>query len=380
MKLLYLTCALMLIFQLPAAAQSTTNTSSDESAITEVEKINRGIRERAAAEKKQQEQLQQAAEQEQRERTKAEREYPARRKAAQAQIEALPESPDKQQKLDKFNCTYPPPSILPPEPRDVAECVRAAAQLRAEEAANEAAKEAQELREASIRRTEQLRAEEAANEAANEAQELREASIRRTEQLRAETAANEAQKLREASIRRTEQLRAEAAANEAQKLTEASIRHTEQLRAEAAAMAHVGSIEEATAAYRRGDYVTASRLFQPIANAGNGDAQTLLGVMYYDGKGVAQDYSKAIKWYRKAANQGHAEAQFFLGVMYYGGKGVRQDYVEAHKWYNLAASRHSATEGAQRDIALKFRDTVASKMTPAQIAEAQKRARKWKPK
>jgi Sel1 repeat len=335
MKLLYLTCALILIFQLPAAAQSTKDSASDESAVTEVEKINRGIRERAVAEKKQQEQLQQAAEQEQRERTKAEREYPAKRKAALAQIEALPESPDKQQKMDRFNCTYPPSSIFPAEPREVAECVRATAQLRAEEAARQATEE-----------TATQAAEEAARQAATQA---------------AEEAARQA-------------------ANEAQKLRETSIRRTEQLRSEAAATARIGSLEEATAAYRRGDYETALRLFLPIANAGNGDAQTLLGIMYYDGKGVAQDYSKAIKWYRMAAAQGLTEAQFFLGVMYAGGKGVRQDYVEAHKWYNLAASGQRATEGEQRDMAFKFRDAVASMMAPAQIAEAQKRARMWKPK
>jgi len=85
-----------------------------------------------------------------------------------------------------------------------------------------------------------------------------------------------------------------------------------------------------------------------------------------------------VKWYRKAAEQGNADAQFFLGFMYDAGRGVPQDYAQAHMWYNLAASRFPPGEG--RDIAAKNRDIVAIWMTPAQISEAQKLAREWRPK
>ncbi len=76
--------------------------------------------------------------------------------------------------------------------------------------------------------------------------------------------------------------------------------------------------------------------------------------------------------------QGYAFAQFALGSMYEKGQGVPQDYVQAHTWYNLAASR--SPPGTDRDNAVKNRDIVAAKMTPAQIAEAQRLAREWKPK
>ena len=66
--------------------------------------------------------------------------------------------------------------------------------------------------------------------------------------------------------------------------------------------------------------------------------------------------------------------------MYLNGHGVPQDYVQAHKWINLAASRFTASETENRDKAVKNRDIVAAKMTLAQIAEAQKLAREWKPK
>jgi TPR repeat protein len=66
--------------------------------------------------------------------------------------------------------------------------------------------------------------------------------------------------------------------------------------------------------------------------------------------------------------------------MYDKGQGVPQDYVQAHMWYNLAASRFSASEAEGRNSAVEFRDLTAALMTPAQIAEAQKLAREWKPK
>jgi uncharacterized protein len=87
-----------------------------------------------------------------------------------------------------------------------------------------------------------------------------------------------------------------------------------------------------------------------------------------------------VRWYRKAAEQGEASAQSDLGAMYESGQGVTQDHVLAHMWFNLATSRYPASEQEGREKARRNRDSVASKMTPAQIAEAQRLAREWKPK
>jgi hypothetical protein len=109
------------------------------------------------------------------------------------------------------------------------------------------------------------------------------------------------------------------------------------------------------------------------AEQGDALAQYNLGVMYAKGQGVVQDYKEAAKWYRLAAEQGSAEAQSNLGFLYEEGQGVPQDYVEAHMWFNLGGA-----SGDARGI--KNRDIIARKMTPEQIAEAQRRAREWKPK
>ncbi len=131
------------------------------------------------------------------------------------------------------------------------------------------------------------------------------------------------------------------------------------------------------------DYAEAMKWTRKAAEQGQRDAQNDLGLMYHYGQGVPQDYAEAVKWYRKAAEQGNAAGQLNLGVMYGDGRGVPQDYVQAHMWFSLAASRSSPglrIPSKHRDDAVKNRDIIAARMTPAQIAEAQRLAREWKPK
>ncbi len=106
----------------------------------------------------------------------------------------------------------------------------------------------------------------------------------------------------------------------------------------AAGPAVAGPFEDALAAYDKGDYATALRLWRPFANQGYAAAQNNLGFMYEKGEGVPQDYAQALAWYRKAANQGYAAAQFNLGLMYHRGEGVPQDYAQALAWYRKAVA------------------------------------------
>lgn len=125
-------------------------------------------------------------------------------------------------------------------------------------------------------------------------------------------------------------------------------------------------------AYERGDYATALKEWGPMAQQGDAGVQLMLGTMYEEARGVAQDYREAARWYRLAPDQGNQLAQVNLGDLYVVGQGVPQDFVQAHMWFNLAGSAGSKE-------AIKSRDIVAKKMTPAQIAEAQKLAREWTP-
>ena len=85
-----------------------------------------------------------------------------------------------------------------------------------------------------------------------------------------------------------------------------------------------------------------------------------------------RDYATAVRLIRPLAEQGNANAQYNLGTFYDNGLGVPQDKVRAYMWFSL-----SAAQG--REGAAAFRDLIARRMTPAQIAEAQKLAREWKP-
>lgn len=91
-------------------------------------------------------------------------------------------------------------------------------------------------------------------------------------------------------------------------------------------------------------------------------------------------YKTAYGIWKELADQGDAHAQNRLGNMYAEGKGVPQDLILAHMWFTLAVSRFPESEAKAREKALKNRDIVASRMTPAQISDAQRRAREWKPK
>ena len=102
-----------------------------------------------------------------------------------------------------------------------------------------------------------------------------------------------------------------------------------------------GPFEDGRTAYNRGDYETALRLWLPLAEQGDAIVQLNLGLLYYWGHGVLQDSV--------------------------------QNYVEAHKWFNLAAARGNLS-------AADNRDWLAKKMTPDQLAEAQRLAREWKPR
>lgn len=125
------------------------------------------------------------------------------------------------------------------------------------------------------------------------------------------------------------------------------------------------------------DFAEAIRWYRKAAEQEFAAAQNNLGAMYNDGNGVSQDEAEATRWYRKAAEQGLALAQNNLGLCYEQGRGVPQDYVEAQMWLILAASRAS---GDDRKKIKMGRDALAEKMTAEQVAQAQGRARDWKPK
>ena len=123
-------------------------------------------------------------------------------------------------------------------------------------------------------------------------------------------------------------------------------------------------------AFQSGDYASAFREWVPLAKQGNASAQGNLGVLYEKGLGVPRDSKTAMKWYSLAAKQGLSSAQYNLFVLFFYGRGVAKDYVRALAWANIAAS------SGNKD-AIKAREVAKKRMTPPQIAKAQKLARNF---
>lgn len=175
-----------------------------------------------------------------------------------------------------------------------------------------------------------------------------------------------------------------------------------------------GPLDEGVAAYRDKEYEKAAKLWTPLAEKGDAEAQYFLGTLFAEGKGVAQNdttafawfersanqgkaeaqynvgasyaagtgvvksYEQAARWFRRAADQGMAFAQINLGLLYAAGNGVPQDNIEAFKWLDLAFRRLPPGASAM-DVAHAMED-VGAKMTREQIDEAKLRERQWKPK
>ena len=85
--------------------------------------------------------------------------------------------------------------------------------------------------------------------------------------------------------------------------------------------------------YEKGDYLTALKIWAPLAEEGELLSQYGLASLYHDGKGVAQDYEAAMRWHKLSADQGNGYALNKIGEMYENGHGVSQDYEAAWEYY-----------------------------------------------
>ncbi len=170
----------------------------------------------------------------------------------------------------------------------------------------------------------------------------------------------------------------------------------------------IAGFSEGATAYNAKNYARALKEITPLAKAGHADAQHLLGLMYYMGRGVARDYKQAMLWHRKAADQGKPDAQYVVGAMYYTGNAVEANPKQAVPWFRRAAEKghaeaqhalalmyryHAAGLPADKVLAymlwslaatggntnaLEQRAEIAKRMTPEQIEEALSMSRAWR--
>lgn len=131
-------------------------------------------------------------------------------------------------------------------------------------------------------------------------------------------------------------------------------------------------LDAGIAAMRGKDYPNAVRLLEPLARAGNAQAQVRMGLLYYHGHGVRESDSEAMRWFEQAARQGNAEAQFHLGNMYAYGLGeLRKDVdvdQQAAQWYFQAARQ--GHPDAQYSLGILF-------LTGKGVVQSRDEALKW---
>ena len=111
-------------------------------------------------------------------------------------------------------------------------------------------------------------------------------------------------------------------------------------------------------AYNVHDYTTALSEWKQVASqppeqenlAIYRESLYAIGMLYWQGEGVAQDYGVSAVWLKQAADINHPGAQTKLGYLYTTGQGVPQNYAEAHKWFEMAAAQ--GDPDAQNNLAI----------------------------
>ena len=121
--------------------------------------------------------------------------------------------------------------------------------------------------------------------------------------------------------------------------------------------------DPAYAAFEAGKYLTALKEAQKAAKRGEPQAYTLMGLIYEDGLGVAQDFQKAAQYYKKGAALGDDNARVGYGLLLAQGKGVPQNYREAARYLELAAK--NGLKSAQYNLALLYARGVDGVEDPA---------------
>jgi TPR repeat protein len=117
--------------------------------------------------------------------------------------------------------------------------------------------------------------------------------------------------------------------------------------------------------------------YRKAAEHGSAAGLRSVGEFFQKGRAVAADATEAARWYSRGAEADDLRAQFELGNLYFNGTGVARDYVSAYVWLTIAAGQTPLADN--RDGILEQRNIAAARMSPAAIAEADRRVAAWTP-
>ena len=121
----------------------------------------------------------------------------------------------------------------------------------------------------------------------------------------------------------------------------------------------------------------ASRWCGAAAQQGDPEASFLMANMYSQGRGVERDRDEANRLYRTAAEGGVAEAQVIVGLDYADDENLPVDLVESYRWLTLASN--ASTSGADLTDVIELRESVRTRLSTEQLAEARRMVLEWQP-
>ncbi len=165
------------------------------------------------------------------------------------------------------------------------------------------------------------------------------------------------------------------------------------------ALPALADLQAGRIAFSAGDFATAFKEFNAVAETGDSSGQYLAGEMLIQGRGVTKDVRRGVTLLEASARNGHVGAQSMVGALYAFGQDMPADYAKAlsflrpaaqagdvHAQNNLAALTYFGL-GTPRDIvdalhwakrasskrlvaAIKLEQEIESQATPEQIKAA----------
>lgn len=131
--------------------------------------------------------------------------------------------------------------------------------------------------------------------------------------------------------------------------------------------AFAADYQKAIEFYNKGDFASAAKDFQKLAEDNFGPAQEKIGLMYALGQGVPQSMMISFMWMKRAAENSQAQAQIILSAFYSEGKVVPQDLERAYMWAEVVDNSLEPKPGSP-----KFK--IAKILTQDQIEVGKNRA------
>ncbi|QHO73894.1 hypothetical protein ACH79_15835 [Bradyrhizobium sp. CCBAU 051011] len=95
----------------------------------------------------------------------------------------------------------------------------------------------------------------------------------------------------------------------------------------------------AEAAFERGHYLEALKLWKRASQNGDAEADYRIGMLYAKNQGVVGSIPDAVVWCERAAQRGHAEAQYQLGLIYLYGVNASLGPNRPETWRQSSAAR-----------------------------------------